>query len=59
MSLERFRKVWAQLPETERKLPIVIVRGEPVSWEKTFEEILKKSEVGEEIQKILEEKGFI
>ena len=55
MSLEKFRKVWSLLPEQERKLPIVVVNDEVITWEKAYEEIIiKKSELGKKIQKKME-----
>ncbi len=55
MSLEKFRKVWSLLPERERKLPIVVVNDEVITWEKAYEEIMiKKSKLGKKIQEKME-----
>jgi len=50
---ERFFKVYASLPLEERKLPIVIIEDEPISWELAHEEISNETERGEKILKML------
>lgn len=56
MSIEKFRKVWSTLPKEERKLPIVVIKDEVITWEKAYREIiLKKTNLGEKIQKKMED----
>lgn len=59
MSLERFRKVYAHLPEAEREMPIIIVDDVKMSWEKVYKEITKETELGKMIQKRLEDLDII
>ena len=59
MSLERFIKVYASLPLEERKLTIVIIDDQPISWIRAHEEIKKDTELGKKIQKKLEEEDII
>ena len=63
MSLERFRKVYSLLPESEKKM-IVIVIGEgetarKITWEEAYKEIKDDSKFGAVLQKVLEELDLI
>lgn len=59
MSLERFRKVYAHLPEAEREMPIIIVNDVKMSWEKVYKELITETILGKKIQKRLEEMDII
>ena len=47
--IERFEKVYFNLPEAEKKLVIVIVDNEKITWEKANKEIKDKTELGKKI----------
>jgi len=59
MSLERFMKVYSYLPLEERKLTIVIINGEPISWTRAYTETSKNTKLGNKILKKLIEKDLI
>lgn len=55
MSKEKFLKVYANLPETERNQIIAIVDNKPYSWNIAYHEIIKDTELGKKILKKIEE----
>lgn len=59
MSLERFRKVYSLLPDSERKMVIVIIDERTFTWEEAYKEIKDGSELGERVQKGLEDLDLI
>lgn len=59
MSLERFRKVYALLPESEKKLTIIVIGEQKITWEQAHEEITKNSPLGNGIQQKLEKLEII
>ncbi len=59
MTLSRFTKVYNSLPFTERDMVCVVIDGEGVSWKLAYNEIKEKTELGEIIQKQLEELELI
>ena len=52
-------KVYAYLPLEERKLTVVVIDGEPVSWTRAWKEVQGKTDLGDRIVKKLVQKGFI
>ncbi len=59
MSLERFRKVYSLLPESEKKLTVVVIDNEPIIWDQAYNEIKTNTELGKKIQDKLEELELI
>jgi len=59
MTLSRFVKVYNSLPLAERNMPAVVIEGDAISWKLCYEEIKEKTELGERIQKQLEELKLI
>lgn len=59
MSIERFRKVFSVIPDSEKKKPIIVIDDKTVTWGDAFKEISGKTRVGEKIQKKLEELEII
>ena len=59
MSLERFMKVYASLPLPERELTVIVIDNKPISWNRTHIEIKNKTELGNQIQKRLEDLDII
>ena len=59
MSLERFRKVYSLLPESEKKLTVVVIDNEPITWDQAYNEIKTNTELGKKIQDKLEELELI
>lgn len=59
MSLERFRKVFSVIPESEKRKPVLVIEDKTISWEDAFKEISSKSKLGQVIQKKLEELNII
>ena len=59
MTLSRFTKVFSSLPPAERNLVCVVIDEDGISWRLAYEEIKEKTELGEEIQKQLEEQELI
>lgn len=59
MSLERFIKVYTSLPIEERKLTVIIVDDQPISWLMAHREIKNNTELGKKIQERLISKGII
>ena len=56
---EKFFNVFSNLPEGERKKPIVIIGGEPISWSMAYAHIDSESEKGKKILNILVRVGLI
>ena len=54
MTLSRFVKVYNNLPLPERDLVCVVIDGDGITWRLAYEEIKKKTELGERIQAELE-----
>lgn len=59
MSLERFIKVYSNLPINVRKEIIVIIDGEPISWQVAHNEIKHNTKLGDRILAKLVELDFI
>ena len=59
MSLERFRKVYSLLPESEKKLAIITIEDKAVTWEQAYAEIAKDTHLGQQIQEKLEKLNII
>ena len=55
MSKDKFFKVYANLPEPERKQVIAVVDGKPYSWNITYNEISGDTELGKKILKRMED----
>lgn len=45
----RFIKVYSNLSITERKLPILVIDDEPISWNVAYNEIRNKTRLGNKI----------
>jgi len=50
---EKFFKVFTNLPDEERKNPIVIIDDKPISWNVAYDQITNETRKGEKILKIL------
>lgn len=59
MSLDRFRKVFSIIPESEKKKPVIVIDDKTFTWEDAHQEILKNTEMGKQIQRKLEELNII
>ena len=59
MSLERFRKVYSLLPESEKKLAVITVDDKAITWEQAYTEIGKDTDIGKQIQEKLEKLNII
>lgn len=59
MALSRFMKVYANLPLAERDMTCCVIEGEPISWKLAYQEISKRTNLGEKIQLELEKLGLI
>ena len=59
MNIEKFRRVFAKLPEAERKLPIIQIENNIYSWEDCYKQIIKNSELGGKIYKKLTKEELI
>lgn len=51
--VERFFKVYASIPLEERKMPIVVLENQPISWNLAYEEITNETIRGKKILKTL------
>lgn len=56
---DKFFKVYANVPISERSLPIVIIDEKPISWNLAYDEIGNSTEIGKKILKILNELNII
>ena len=55
MSLERFMKVYSNLPINLRKETVVVIDREPISWNVAHNEISNDTELGKKIlEKLIE-----
>ena len=59
MSLSRFVKVYNNLPLAERDMVCAVIDGEGVTWKLAYRYIKEKTELGEKIQKQLEDLKLI
>lgn len=59
MSKEKFLKVYANLPEPERKQVIVIIDDKSYSWDVAYYEINNDTELGRRILKKIEDLGIL
>jgi len=59
MSLDKFRKVYSLLPDSEKKLTIIVIDNQKYTWEEAYNEIVKNSDIGKTIQKKLEKLNII
>ncbi|MBI2675720.1 MAG: hypothetical protein HYX24_04640 [Candidatus Aenigmarchaeota archaeon] len=59
MSMERFMKVYSYLPLEERKLTVLVMDGEPISWARAYKEIRDKTGLGDKILRKMAEKDII
>lgn len=56
---ERFFKVYGGIPFEERKNPIVVIDGQPITWILAYEEITNETERGKQVLTILMELEII
>lgn len=56
---ERFFQVYSGLPLEERKVPIVILEGQPINWNLAYEEINNNTDKGRKILALLMELEII
>lgn len=56
---ENFFKVYSSLPLEERKLTVVILDKEPISWNLAYHEIKNNTNRGQKILKILKDLDII
>ena len=49
MKIERFEKVYFNVPEAEKKLIIVILDDKKITWEEAYREIKKNTPLGKAI----------
>ena len=59
MTKDRFLKVYANLPETERSQVIVIIDDKPYSWNVAYIEISSDTQLGKKIVKKMESMGIL
>jgi hypothetical protein len=59
MDIDKFRNIFARLPEAEKKLPIVKIDNRFYTWEECFREVANKTELGEKIYKKLKDYELI
>lgn len=59
MTLSRFVKTYNNLPLPERDMVCVVIDDEGVTWKLAYKEIKDKTELGEIIQKQLEDLNLI
>ncbi len=59
MTLSRFVKVYNSLPLSERDLVCVVVDDEGITWKLAYKYIKEETELGEIIQKQLEDLELI
>lgn len=57
--LERFMKVFSNLPIEERNQVVVVIDDQPISWNMAYNEIRHKTELGKKISKKLIELNII
>ena len=49
MSLERFMKIFSNLPMVERNQTVVVIDDQPISWNMAYNEIRHNTELGKKI----------
>ena len=54
-----FNIIYSNLPLNERRLPIVVIENEPISWEMAYREINHKTQLGKQILEKLKELDII
>ncbi len=54
MSMERFRKVFSVIPDSEKSKPILVLDEKIITWKDAFREISNKTDLGNQIQRMLE-----
>lgn len=59
MTKEKFLKVYANLPESERSQVIVIIDDKPYSWNVAYIEISSDTQLGKKIVKKMESMGIL
>ncbi len=59
MTKEKFLKVYANLPESERSQVIVIIDDKPYSWNVAYIEIRSDTQLGKKIIKKMEGMGIL
>ncbi len=59
MSTSRFMRVYSNLPLKTRQEIVVVIDGEPVSWNVAYKEINHKTEKGKKIIEKLIKLGII
>ena len=59
MALSKFVRVFNSLPLAERNLACCVIDGEAISWKLAYNEIKEKTELGQRIQKQLEDLKLI
>lgn len=57
--MERFARVYANLPMTERVHVVLVIQGEPITWKVAYGHVLHKTPLGEKILKKLTELEII
>ncbi|MGC9058928.1 MAG: hypothetical protein ACP5H3_00765 [Candidatus Aenigmatarchaeota archaeon] len=55
----KFKRIFANLPLAEKKLPIVEIGGKFYTWEDIYEEIKKKSRLSKRMLKELKRLGLL
>ncbi len=56
---EDFFKVYSEVPLDERKLVVIVLEGEPISWNLAYQEIKNNTKRGKKILKILKDLEII
>ena len=59
MSKDKFLKVYANLPDPERKQVIAVIDGKTYSWNVAFNEISGDTELGKKILNKIESMGIL
>jgi len=57
--VERFMKIYVNLPLPERDSVVIVIDDEPISWSVAYKEIKEKTELGKKIGKKLIELKII
>ena len=56
---EDFFKIYSEVPIDERKLVVVVLNSEPISWNLAYQEIKNNTDRGKKILKILKKLEII
>ncbi len=56
---EKFFLVYSNLPLPERKMPVVVINDQPISWQMAYKEIRQKTRLGKKIGSLLLKLGVI